>query len=277
MKRTTYSAPFVMFFLAFALPSCTENIRYEALNATLWVQTSAEFRALAEQIYTVGQERLEAALEDRTWTAAMEQSGSYSHLPPAIIMDIDETVVGNAAFAAELVTKNKGFNRELWAGWVSRAQAKPIPGALDFVTHAHERGLVVFFVTNRDHATESATRDNLRRLGFPLNTDMDTVLTLEERPDWGWDKSSRRRFIADRFRILLLFGDDLNDFVSGAETTPEDRVKLAAKYESFWGERWLLIPNPIYGSWERSLYDFDRDLPSEKKFKMKYERLKPFR
>lgn len=278
MKRKTGLILPLVLFVAFIAYSSAEQIQtHENLNSTLWVQTSAEYRVIAEQAYALAKEKLDIALKDRAWTAAIEQVGNYSELPPAIILDVDETVLDNSPFEAELIKRNQRFNRQLWTGWVLRSHAQPVPGAIEFVKYAHEEGVEVFFVTNRDHKTESATRENLRNLGFPLNLEMDTVLTRNERPDWGSDKSSRRRFVAGKYRILLLFGDDLNDFVSGAKAPQADRIKLAAKYRSFWGERWFLLPNPDYGSWEGTLYDYDYALPIEEKLKRKYEKLRPFR
>ena len=84
--------------------------------------------------------------------------------------------------------------------------------------------------------------------------DLDTVLSEGEPPyNWPSDKSSRRQYLANRFRILLLIGDDLGDFVSGARDAPENRLRLAREHSRRWGTSWFLLPNPMYGSWELSL------------------------
>jgi predicted secreted acid phosphatase len=44
---------------------------HENLNATLWVQTALEYEATALQAYRLAQAQLDAALGDRTWTAAI--------------------------------------------------------------------------------------------------------------------------------------------------------------------------------------------------------------
>ena len=67
--------------------------------------------------------------------------------------------------------------------------------------------------------------------------------------------TARRAFVARTYRILLLVGDDLRDFVSVPRgTAPADRVALAQRYADRWGERWFLLPNAMYGSWEQSLH-----------------------
>jgi acid phosphatase len=94
---------------------------------------------------------------------------------------------------------------------------------------------------------------------------------------WGSDKSSRRRHVANDYRILLLLGDDFNDFVSGVGgkgVTLRDRTRLANQYKSYWGERWIMLPNPIYGSWEGALYEYEYRLPHTEKLKREYEKLK---
>lgn len=255
--------------------SCAQNRQtHENINSTLWVQTSAEFRVLSEQTYERAKKKLESALADPGWTAAIEQEGQISDLPPAVIMDIDETILDNSPFAATLIKEQRSYNDALWASWVSRSQAQPLPGALEFVTCARDKGVEVFFVTNRAHEMEPATRDNLDRLGFPLNHVRDTVLTKNEKPHWGFDKTSRRQFVAQAFRILLIVGNEVNDFVSEANAAPEDRIKIAGTYRSYWGEKWFLLPNPLYGSWEEALYGFDRGLSKADKLRKKYEWLK---
>jgi acid phosphatase len=84
-------------------------------------------------------------------------------------------------------------------------------------------------------------------------------LTRGERPDWNSDKESRRRLIAQNYRVIMLVGDDLSDFISEYRTPPLTRISEAAKY-GHWGSKWFMLPNPMYGSWETSLYDFDAKL-----------------
>jgi predicted secreted acid phosphatase len=102
------------------------------------------------------------------------------------------------------------------------------------------------------------------------------VLSRDEKPDWGSDKSSRRAAIAKTHRILLLIGDDLGDFVSGAKDTPKNRVQLVQNHGSFWGTRWFLLPNPMYGSWDYSLYDHNFSLPENEILSRKFDSIEDF-
>jgi 5'-nucleotidase (lipoprotein e(P4) family) len=266
-----------LLLLSMLLPSCaTDRQTHEGLRAVLWVQTSAEYRACAEQAYRAAKEKLDLALRNQDWTAAPEQLKDYQHLPPAVILDVDRTVLDNVPFQGQLVKGGRAFTRDLWEQWVFMAKASPVPGALEFVRYAETKNVEIFYVTNRTANLEEATRKNLERLGFPTKREPDTVLMKKER-GWGSDKSSRRKVVAKDYRILLLIGDDFNDFVSGVRgkgVALKDRTRLANQYKSYWGEKWIMLPNPIYGSWEAALYEFEYGLPHAEKLKREYEKLK---
>ena len=250
---------------------------HDNLNATLWMRRSAEYRMIVAQTYRAARSALDAALDDPTWHAALEQGEDFATLPPAIIVDIDETVLDNSPYQAALVEGNRAYSPDSWHRWVSAARAKALPGAREFLRYAAGRGVQVFYVTNRNAHDEPVTRKNLEREGLPLDGAEDTVLSRHEREDWGSDKRSRRLYLARRYRILLLLGDDLNDFVSGARSgTPEDRIALARRYGDAWGRRWFLFPNPTYGSWEGALYGFAYARPSGEKRIEKRRRLGAF-
>lgn len=247
----------------------------ELLNSVLWMQTAAERRALTRQTYRQGERLLDVALEDTTWTAATEQTDDPSELPPAVILDVDETVLDNSSFEAQLIMEDTVFETEAWHAWCRLEEALPIPGAVEFTRYAAERGVTVMYLTNRRHEVEEATRRNLEKHGFPLEPEEDTLYTRGEREEWDVsDKSGRRAEIASRYRILLLFGDDLNDFVSGSRDSLEARNALVEEYEDYWGSRWLVLPNPAYGGWEGALTEFDYGLEPEPRLRRKLDRLR---
>lgn len=238
-----------------AQATATETKTYEGLNATLWVSTAAEYFAAAQQAYHLATLRLQQALDDPLWTAAEEQEarGGYAHLPPAIILDVDETVLDNVPYQAGITRRGESFSPESWTRWVNQAEAKPVPGATDFILLARKLGVTVFFVTNRDAEHEEATRANLKAEGLPVEEDFDNVLLRDERPEWGGDKASRREYVADDYRILLLLGDDANDFVSGTRGDRVSRGEVVRSHRSKWGKQWILLPNPTYGGWESAI------------------------
>jgi 5'-nucleotidase (lipoprotein e(P4) family) len=260
------------------LAQAPEPPAHQKLIPTLWVQTSVEWRAACRQTFLAAQRTLDAALADPAWTAAPEQSGAgparLRELPPAVIVDVDETVLDNSPGQARQVKAGSGFDLKMWTQWVSESQAEPLPGALGFARVASARGITIFYVTNRDAQHEAATRANLMKHGFPLPAVTDVVLCRGEKPEWSSDKSTRRAFVASTHRILLLVGDDLGDFLSGVRTGSEKRRMLAAPYEEYWGRKWFMLPNPGYGSWEEALYGEGGAKDPAEQLKKKLEALK---
>ncbi|MCU0250465.1 MAG: hypothetical protein MUE61_09670 [Vicinamibacterales bacterium] len=220
-------------------------------DSIVWVRTSVEYRAVTTQSYRLAELMLDRALADRRWTAAIEQTGDVGSKPPAVILDVDETVLDNSESQERDVRDGAAYSEARWAVWCNERRAVPISGALEFTRAAAAKGVAVFYVTNRDRALEQATRDNLAKYGFPLDPGRDTVLMRAERPEWtSSDKSSRRGVVAQDFRILLLVGDDFGDFVQGARGTLAARTALDEAHAAMWGVKWIALPNPMYGSWK---------------------------
>jgi len=248
----------------------------ENLHATLWTQTAPEYRALALQTYATALDRLRDALADSSWSADVEQlrAGGFEALPPAVVLDVDETVLDNAAYQARLVRDGALYAGDTWKAWVEEEAATAVPGALAFTRAADSLGVAVIYLTNRRADEEAATRRNLEALGFPVATAFDAVLARGETPAFEpSDKAPRRAAVAERFRIVQYFGDNLGDFLSGVETAIPARHALADAYAGWWGERWFMLPNPQYGSWESALFDHDYGLTPEERLRRKYGHL----
>lgn len=251
---------------------------FEGLNATLWTQRSVEYDGIAWQAYVVARIMLERALEDPSWSAALEQSDASAELPPAVILDVDETVLDNSPYQARLVLDEGVFERETWDAWVLESAAEAVPGALEFCQYAASRGVTVVYLTNRRAHLEEATRANLAALGFPIDEDIDAVLTRGERPEWDFsDKGPRRQHVAATHRILLLIGDNMGDFVSAASGTVAERATFAGEHADWWGRRWIVLPNSQYGSWEGAIIGYDYSLPLADQRRLKLDALDPSR
>ena len=245
---------------------------HELLLATLWVRTSGEYYASVVQAFRMARLGLDEGLKDPEWTADPNQKNPYT-LPPAVIIDLDETVLDNSSFEISMIDGDVQFTPAMWTEWVNRSAATALPGALEFIRYAQSRGVRVFYVTNRMAHEEGATRINLKNLGVSLDDTTDEILTRGEQPDWTTDKTTRRRILSKEYRTLLYLGDNMNDFVSGVSVTPQERKEIAIKHKERWGKQWILFPNPIYGTWEQSLYDFDYGLSYSDKVKRKYHYL----
>ncbi len=253
-------------------PAATRSTPHENLNAVLWVQTALEYEATALQAYRLAQLQLDAALADPSWTAALEQKGDASMLPAAVVVDVDETVLDNSYYQARMIRDNTAYSEATWGPWVMEARATAIPGAREFAEYAAKKGVTIFYVTNRTANLEEATRKNLEAEGFPLAAEVDTVLTRGERQEWSASaKGPRRAHVASTHRILLLIGDDLGDFVVDAAGTPEERRTRTAAQEDWWGRRWIMLPNPTYGSWERAITGGEQDHIAARRRALKYD------
>lgn len=253
--------------LLVAMPAAAQ-VSMDTLNAVAWTQTSVEYRACAMQAWLAAHRVLPQALKKKNWTAAIEQTGRFKKLPPAIIVDIDETVLDNSPVQVRFLLEGDGrYNTKQWERWTSEAKARPVTGAVEFLKEAASRGVTVFYVSNRGAKENAGTKANLEAHGFPVTAEArgglgDSVLLREEREGWSGDKSSRRAAVAAHYRVILLCGDDLGDFMP-ARKPREEREKDAAPYMSWFGERWIVLPNPMYGSWEDTLSGFDRSLTAE--------------
>jgi 5'-nucleotidase (lipoprotein e(P4) family) len=235
------------------VPAPTPAAAHDNLNAVLWMQTAAEYEATVRGNYAAALAQLDAAIADPSWNALPEgEAGQgFESLPPAIIVDADETMIDNSPSQARSVRAGGGYAYEKWLAWVNERRARALPGAVEFAQRATAKGVTVFFVSNRDAPQETAsTLANLRTAGFPIADDASNVL-LRGDPRWsGREKSQRRRWIAKSHRVVLMLGDNLGDFMDGVTTSIEARRALVAKYADRWGTRWFMQPNPSYGSWE---------------------------
>lgn len=254
------------------------RLRHPNLDATLWTQTAVEYDGVARGAYHLAGAMMERALADSTWTAALPQAEQsptrYRDKPPAVVLDVDETVLDNTAYQARLIRQDATYDAESWRAWCREGRADAVPGALAFTKRAAKQGVQVIYLTNRDSVVEAATRDNLRRLGFPVVDAPDAVLTQGERPGWT-PKQARRAWVAERYRVLLLVGDNLGDFAPSVDTTLAARQQMADRYEAFWGTRWIALPNPQYGSWRGALFDYDYGRPREERLRRMRDRLAP--
>lgn len=249
----------------------------ESLNGVLWMQTAHEYALSTAQVYAVATRALEGAGNLPSALVDPDLPRADPAVPPAIVLDLDETVLDTTRYAAALIAAGQRHTEEAWNAWVTTSPAEALAGALDFLAAARARGLRIFYVTNRacpdagrpavyphpDCPQRQATQDQARQLGLPFAEDPRAFLLRNDQDGWeSGDKSPRRRFLAGTHRVVMLLGDDLGDFL------PRDQVKAlrdqrpAARpvgsgplpdWRSRFGSQWFLLPNPSYGSWEVAL------------------------
>ncbi|WP_133479714.1 5'-nucleotidase, lipoprotein e(P4) family [Cognatilysobacter segetis] len=248
------------------------------LNAVLWMQNAAEYRANSLQTYRAATRELDRALKDRNWDAldASERSNSARGLPPAVVFDVDETVLDNSPYQARLVDTGTEYDEAQWDAWVREQKATAIPGVVEFAKAAKARGVALFFISNRAVHLKDATIANLRAVGLPVKDDaflgLGTVVPDCEQA--GSDKNCRRQLIGRKYRVLMQFGDQLGDFVEVAPNTPARRDALLESHKSWIGERWWVLANPTYGSWEPATFGNDYRLSRDARRAAKREALR---
>jgi 5'-nucleotidase (lipoprotein e(P4) family) len=245
---------------------------HDILEAALWMQRSVEYKGNALSIYALARLRLDQALADKTWTAApVEQKGEFGNLPPAIVLDLDETAIDNSLYQVWNIKSGKGFSLKTWNEFCAAQVSRAVPGAVEFTKYADSKGVKVFYVSNRDVTTEKDTRENMQKLGFPMGGNVDTFLMQNEKPDWGSKKGTRRAVIAKDYRILLEFGDNFGDFDDRYASSEADRLKFFEENKARWGREWLVIANPTYGSFDAAPFGFAYKKPPEEQRKAKWD------
>ena len=251
------------------------SLQEQTMLSVLYAQSSTEYAANCIQTYANASQILDAAIADKKWTAALEQTGEYSEKPIAIILDVDETVLDNVRFQARAIISGLSYPNG-WIDWGLEASAEPVPGVSSFLKNASEKGIKIFYVTNRVAELEEATRKNIKNLGLPFDEDRDVLLMRDEN-GWGSDKVSRRALVAKDYRILMLVGDQLTDFISLEEATTDidSRKELAEKYSDMWGQKWFMLTNPMYGKWEGAIYGNKYPDTKEEIMQMRLDALKP--
>jgi acid phosphatase len=235
--------PWTAAILLAAAACATSEDSTGLLNAVAWTQTAAEHDALCAQVFAAAT----AAVE-----AAAATARDRDRKPLAVIVDVDETALDNAPYQARLVLDQEAFDPASWSAWCTSAQAAAVPGALAFAQRCRAREVTVFYVTNRAAALEAPTRANLARLGFPLEDrdGVDVVLCLGD-ADGKPSKAGRRARVAEQFDVVAVVGDDLHDFVDAPPSIAARRA-LVEQHAGEWGRAWFVLPNPMYGSWERA-------------------------
>src|SRR5262249_37863123 len=154
----------------------------------------AEYRALAYQAFSLARLRLDTTLRNRSRSRLKK---------PAVIVDVDETVLDNSRFQAELVLHGIAYTAENWKAWCDRADAGAVPGAVSFLNYAAMRGVRVFYITNRRQPEKAGTITNLTKLGFPGVTD-ETVMIREQGTTAS--KETRRDKVRSHYWIAMLVG-----------------------------------------------------------------------
>lgn len=232
------------------------------LQAQVWTQNSAEYRALCYQAFNAAKMNLDAIF-------FFEKK--YDK-PLAIIADVDETVLDNSPYDGKLILNNTSYNRESWVDWGNLEIAKAIPGSLDFLKYASEKNIEIFYISNRYSEQLESTVNNLKKLGFP-NAKKSNVLLRND----GRSKSERRKSVFKNYEVIMLIGDNLSDFNDEfEEKLSTERTKYTDDLSSEFGTKLIVLPNPNYGDWESNGIFEGKSLSDDQKDSIRKSKIKSY-
>lgn len=204
------------------------------VNGAIW-QLSAEARACFYQAFSLAYIRLDEEIA---------KAKSYSK-PIAIVADIDDTLVDGVMYTAD-VLQGGPWTNDAFAESLKSTSCLALPGAVEFMNYAKDKGVEVFYITNRSADQFDITLKQLEYLGFP-NASEKYLQVMSS----GSDKTERRAKVEATHEVVMLLGDNLGDFSSAFERTlgPVERRNLVDddKYAELWGDKWIILPNAVYG------------------------------
>ena len=233
--------------------TATADHEYQ-IGAILFMQKSAEYRALCLQAFSWARLTLETDDKTKKKLPKVERK-----MPRAVVVDIDETVLDNSPAQAFGAKNRLAFDLKSWYAWGEMRKAKAIPGAVEFANYAKEKNVRIFYVSNRDEVQKTATIDNLKAVGFPDISAENVLLRQVDKDNKPISsKEGRRVAVAEKYRIVILMGDNLNDLSNIFENkTVMTRFAETDKVKDWWGNKFIVIPNAMYGEWESAIYRDD--------------------
>lgn len=222
------------------------------LWAVAWKQTAAEFGALCHQAFNIARMRVEQALLRR----------QDADLPLAVITDMDDTVIHADSYWGYLINEGREFfDDALWDRWLPGNRVTPVPGALAFCEYCATEGVEVFYVTSRDQGerTYDYALEQLRLLGFPF-ADAAHLTVFRDTSD----KTPAREAVSRTHELVLMLGDNLNDYRRDYYVTDVDeRYALMERDRADYGEKFILLPNPTDGHWVRAIFGDSEPEPTD--------------
>lgn len=223
------------------------------LLSTLWQQNAAEYRALCYQAYNTAALRLNTIPRKK-----------FRKENVAIITDLDETVLDNSYEEDQLIKDNKTWNYLSWKQWSDLSKATAVPGAVEFLQHAKQKDASIFYISNRTVGEVASTLINLKKLQLP-DADTSHMLFLSTTAS----KEERRQKVMRNYNVVMLLGDNLNDFMQLFEDKNiADRFAETDKMQDAWGNKFIVLPNPVYGEWENALCNYQHDLTAAQKLNL---------
>lgn len=225
--------------------SCTVSQYAMALR---WQQQSGEARALQAQTYALATQTLEQKVKKaRSHSNNGKGNAAQRHQNLAIITDLDETVIDNTALLARDMEHCHDYTSwDTWGDWEQQGNPTLINGAKEFLERADQLGVDIYYISDRSVENLEPTLDTLNELGLPQVSEQQVLLL-------GPPKQERRVTVQSDHTVLMQFGDTLHDFDEGfAGTSLTQQRRLVEQNSEKFGNEWIVLPNPTYGSWSKA-------------------------
>jgi len=254
--------------LAFILSSCQQNETFDEsksqdhiIMSTLWFQKSSEMKALYYQCFNWAKLRVE-----------MDLLKNPTNQKKAVVVDIDETMLNNSPFEGKCINTGKSYTSESWGNWTSQICAKPLPGAVEFSKYAESQGVDVFYISNRSVNEFDVTLKNLQKENFAFADSTHLLLMTNTS-----SKTARRAIVKENYEIILLIGDNMNDLSEIFEDRSANfGFDLVDEQKSMFGEKYIILPNPMYGSWEKPIFNYKKGLSNEEKYTLRKSNIESY-
>ena len=256
---------FILVGIVFLFTSCTQKDTFDKSKAqdhlimsVLWYQRSTEMRALYYQCFNWAKLRVE-----------MDLLKNPTKTRKAVIVDIDETMLNNSPFETNCINTGKSYSSESWKNWTFMENAEALPGAVEFSKFAETKGVEVFYISNRKVDEFDVTLKNLQKEGFAFADSSHLILKTTTS-----DKTVRRNIVKKDHEIILLIGDSMGDFDNIFENRKDDYgFSTVDANKKMFGDKYIVLPNPMYGAWEKAVLDFKKGLSDEEKYNLRKKKL----
>lgn len=228
------------------------------VGGVLFHQKAAEYRALTYQAFNLAKMRVDMDKKLRKKLPKAERKK-----PRAIVIDADETILDNSPYFGKLMKTRQRLTIQSLKEWKDLIRAKAVPGSLEFLRYAKKKKFDIFYVSNVPNSFKPVTIEQLKKLGFPDATEGNVMLITDKS-----SKEPRRQKVAETHRIVMLIGDSLNDLSVAFEgKSVADRFSEVDKVKNDWGSKFIVLPNVMYGAWERPIYEGQRLNDAQRKVK----------
>lgn len=228
------------------------------IMSVLWYQKSSEMKALYLQCFNWAKLRIDMSIADNN-----------TKMKKAVVVDIDETMLDNSPFETKCINTGQGYTKETWQNWTSQIKAKALPGAVDFSRYAESKGVEVFYISNRSIEDFDVTLKNLQKEKFAFADSSHLLLKTNTS-----SKKARRDMVRKNYEIILLMGDNLGDFSEIFEDRSQNYgFDVVEENKEKFGEKFIVLPNPMYGAWEGEIFHNNWDLSNEEKYNIRKSNL----